>query len=100
MISRYALETLDRDKLSDHTRIAGKTWKQIKPEAMKDNFNLKDWCITLTSLEKALLEALITAQNKQGNMEELQVQDSVNQYKALVEVIESLERAKEAFKRS
>lgn len=38
-ISRYALETLDTDKLSDQTRVAGQTWEQLKPEAMKDNYN-------------------------------------------------------------
>ena len=48
-------------KLSDRTRIAKTTWAKLKEYAMGENIHQQSWYFPLTSEEKELLNALISA---------------------------------------
>ena len=62
--------------LSDNRQIAGTTWRELKIEAMADDYKKHTWYAPLTPCERQLLGALRASQMKQGNMQELQVQAS------------------------
>ena len=62
----------------EQTRIAGTTWAKLKPSAMAENYQQKNWYFPLTAEEKQLLEALRTAQFNQGDMNELKVQPYID----------------------
>ena len=62
--------------LSDNRQIAGTTWRELKIEAMADDYQQHTWYAPLTPCERQLLGALRASQMKRGNMQELQVQAS------------------------
>ena len=51
-----------RNFISDFTRIAGTTWKNLRPQAMNEDYLIKEWFQRLTDEEKQLVEALRAAQ--------------------------------------
>ena len=63
-------------ELSDETRIGDSTWGELKEQAMGQNLQEQSWYDPLTSEEKDLLTRLIEAQEAQGDMLELQVQQN------------------------
>ena len=60
--------------LSDESQIAGTTWAQLKKVAMDGKNEQQSWFVSLNNQEKKLLGALISAQNAQGDMNQLQPQ--------------------------
>ena len=58
--------------MSDDTRIANTTWAKLKQVAMGGNNEQQSWFIPLKNEEKELLNALISAQKAQSNMNQLQ----------------------------
>ena len=60
--------------LSDQATIRDAKWADIRKEAMGDDYKTKSWYTPLKPEERKLLEALRTAQEQQGNMDELKAQ--------------------------
>ena len=52
--------------LSDNRQIAGTTWRELKIEAMADDYQQHTWYAPLTPCERQLLGALRASQMKQA----------------------------------
>ena len=50
-----------RSYISDFTRIGGVTWKNLRPQAMNEDYMMKDWFQKLTGEERQVVEALRAA---------------------------------------
>jgi len=59
-------------ELSDETTVGPYTWRQLKEDAMKPDYQNQDFYSNILNFdERCLLDALITAQKNQGDMNEL-----------------------------
>ena len=64
--------------LNDETRVGITPWKELRPSAMQPGFDNTNWYITLDAQQRQLLEALVEAQRKQGDMEPLKSEGNFN----------------------
>ena len=60
--------------LSDKTQIANTTWGRLKLDAQQPNHEHQQWYIKMSLEDKELFQALMNAQQCQGDWEELRVQ--------------------------
>ena len=61
--------------LSDRTKIDGTTWATLKPKAMTETYEQEAWYAPLSFDDKKLLEDLRKAQQTQGDLQALIVQN-------------------------
>ena len=72
-------------RISDKTVVGQRhTWGDLKEEASKPDYKKQEWYKDLTEYERDLLERLKSAQEAQGDMDELKVQPDSRMNEAFI----------------